>query len=271
MTLPQHIQDQVNQLRNSRNPAQLQRDWEKKQKRQRRVNPPELTDREILTLRRKRFARKTGEKINIIEGIPVLENGDYMIDNFFHFAWHSADKLNRPIHFAQPSYLTLAEMQGANKVWAGRDIQDKQRIEEARDDRSAVSDLYELLSHNAPERDLANSLAGEVKYASFRGSPRQRQPNFGPLTPNLFPESMIDPILEVGEVPPENRNDRKKLAKHRIAKWEKKIAIERAAIERADSEPATVAKQGAVVMDPSGPPRGQVGQPPISIEEAEKL
>jgi len=264
------FQDEINNAIASRSEAQRQEAREKKASKPPIAPRPQLTDRQIIKMRRERFARKSGQKINIIEGIPVKANGDYIIPKFFHYAMQTRDGLQRPIHFAQPSYLTLEEMQGAVKFWAARSAPKKQQVKEAGDNRDAVSALYRKFSKVAPEFDSPISLPGEVKYTSFRGA-RQRPPNFGPFRPELFPDDMIDPVLAHGEDIPQNRNDRVQLAESRIAKWEKKIAIERAAIKRAESQPATVAKQGAAVVNPSGPPRGQGGQAPLSIEEQKNL
>jgi len=264
------FQDEINNAIASRSEATRYAANEKRAAKPPIAPKPILTDREIIKMRRERFARKGDKPINVIDGVPVKANGDYIIKNFFHYAMQTADGLQRPIHFAQPSYLTLVEMQGAIKFWAARSAPKKQRIKEAGDNRDMVSALYLKFSRLAPEYDSPISLPGEVKYTSFRGA-RQRSPNFGPFLPSLFPESMLDPVLDHGEDIPVNRNDRVQLAESRIAKWQKKIAIEEAAIKRANSQPATAAKSGAAVVDPSGPPRGQGGQAPITIEEVEKL
>jgi len=249
MTFPQEIQDEINEKIANRTDKQKQAAKEHRAARVKRSGKPILTDKQIIAMRRKRFARK-GAGIHIMEGIPVKQSGDFLTDNFAHFAWQTFGGLHRPIHFAQASYLTVGEMLAALKFWSqGRPT--KQKVitnattktvkkdgkeitvdREGSELRDKVSALYTKLAKLAPEKDAAWSLAGEVKYNRYLGAGRQRKPVWGPITPDLLPPEMVDPILGPG-------------------------------MDGPDDTPITPA-------DPHGPPRGH-GGPPISVEEVERM
>lgn len=270
----------------------------------RQSGKPVFSDRQITATRRKHYGRK-GAGDHIVDGVPVTERGDWVVDGFPLHSWNRSGGVITPAVFARPVFMKTEEMQRSNAIWAKQIQQTAEvtklgvpnfevamgggkrppgkllyakRIARAGDNRTKVIEIYMELAPRAPVRDACWDLPADLKIPRYRGN-RPRAPIWGVLPPDKLPAELLDRPLADGKDPASRAAWQAarhlainpQLPKAEVDRLQAIISAADLSEEEMEDVAGLVAKPSKpVAVDPSGPPRGQ-GGPPISIEEAERL